>query len=100
MCLAADDYARKFGYQRAQFYTGVTNQQKALTPFDKAVYYPTNWHNSGYATQMAKTPNFIKYGALVPVAPEYLQKNYLGIFPIGQQPIVDDTKPYMLPRLS
>jgi len=100
MCIAADIYAQKFGYQRALGYTDVTNEQKSTIPFDKTVYYPTNWHNSQYATVKAKFPAFIRYGGLVPVSPEYLQKNYLGIYPIGQQPTIDDSKPYQIPRFS
>ena len=100
MCLPADVYAQKFGYQRAQFYTNVTNEQKSTIPFDKAVYYPTNWHNSQYVTQKAKFPVFVRYGGLIPVAPEYFQKNYLGIYPIGQQPTIDESKPFQIPRLS
>lgn len=100
MNIGADDYAQKFGYQRALDYSGLTNAQKSTIPFDKTVYYPTNWHNSQYMTQMAKFPVFIRYGGLLSVPPNYLQKNYLGIYPIGQQPTIDDSKPYQIPRFS
>jgi hypothetical protein len=94
--------AEKFGYQRADDpnYRGIENAQKSLNQFDRAVYYPTNWHNSGYVTLMSKFPQFLRYGGLVPVAPEYFQRNYLGIYPIGQQPQVDDGKPYDSQRYS
>jgi hypothetical protein len=100
MCIAADIYAQKFGLQRAQGYTGVTNEQKELNQFDTAVYYPTNWHNSQYETLKSKFPAFIRYGGLVPISPEFLTKNYLGIYPIGQQPTIDESKPYQIQRLS
>ncbi len=98
--LGADIYAQKFGYQRVNDYTGLTAQQKSTIPFDKAVYYPTNWHNNQYETLTAKFPFFVRYGGLLSVSPNYLAKNYLGIYPLGQQPIIDESKPYQLPRLS
>lgn len=101
MCLKnAEIFAQKFGYQRADYYTGVTNEQKALNGFDRAVYYPTNWHNSQYETLMSKFPAFIRYGGLVPVPPEYFQRNYLGIYPIKQQPLVDEPQPFTQQRYS
>lgn len=101
MCgIAADIYAQKFGFQIAQHDTGQTAVQKDFNTFDKHVYFPTNWHNSQYKTLTSKFPVFIRYGGLVPVAPEYFQKNYLGIYPITQQPLVDEGNAYDKSRFS
>jgi hypothetical protein len=99
MCQGQELYEQKFGYQRAAHYTGVSEAQKDLNTFDKHVYFPTNWRNN-YAPLMSKFPEFLRYGGLVSVAPEYLQKNYLGIYPIGQQPLVNEPLAYEVPRLS
>lgn len=101
MCLSnAEVYAQKFGYQRAEYYTGLTDEQKSLNQFDLAVYTPTNWRPTQYEVLRSKFPAFIRYGGLVPVAPEWFQRNYLGIYPIKQQPIVDEPKPYNTARFS
>lgn len=100
MCIAADMYAQKFGFQISQHQTGDTNAQKDLNTFDKHVYFPTNWRNSQIEPHRAKFPAFIRYGGLVSVAPEYLQKNYLGIYPITQQPLVDEGNAYERGRYS
>lgn len=99
-CLAADMFAQKFGYQRAEGYTGVTEIQKSLTPFDKHIYFPTNWRDSQVEPHRAKFPAFIRYGGLTSVPPEFMQKAYLGIYPITQQPTVDEGDPYAKPRFS
>lgn len=102
MCLTAlDVITEKFGYQRAAYYTGVTNEQKAVNQnFDAAIYYPTNWHNSQYDTLMSKFPAFIRYGGLVPVAPEWFQKNYLGAYSIKEQPTVNEPEAFTVARYS
>jgi hypothetical protein len=98
MCLPnAEIIAQKFGYQRENY--GVGNQQKALNQFDIAVYYPTNWRVS-YIPHSAKFPKFIRYGGLVPIAPEYFQRNFMGVYPIGQQPLINETKPHERLRYS
>lgn len=100
MFLGADIFAQKFGYQRYDYDTGLTPAQKSTVPWEKALYYPTNWHDRQWVTHTAKFPEFVRYGGLVSVPPNYLQKNYLGIYPIGQQPTIDESKPYQLPRFS
>lgn len=101
MQLGCDAMTQKFGYQIADHASGeLTREQKSTIPFDKALYYPTNWHNSQYDTQRASMPYFVRYGGLLSVSPNYLAKNYLGIYPIGQQPTIDESKPYQIPRFS
>lgn len=101
MCMktALDIVTQKFGFQRAQYYTGLTNEQKSLNGFDTAVYFPTNWRVT-YTPHKAKFPALIRYGGLQPVAPEYFQRNFLGVFPIKQQPLVDEPDAFTLPRYS
>lgn len=101
MCLPnADLMAQKFGFQISEHQTGLSNVQKSLNQFDKAVYYPTNWHNTQYETWRAKYPDFIRYGGFVPVSPEYFQKNYLGVFGLKNQPIIEEAEAFTKPRFS
>jgi hypothetical protein len=100
MCLAADVYAQKFGFQISENISGLAEQQKALNTFDKHVYFPTNWRENGVEVHKGKFPAFIRYGAYAPVPPEYLQKAYAGIYPITQQPTVDEGVPYARNRVS
>lgn len=100
MCLASEIFARKFGYQRSEFYSGVSNDQKELNQFDRHIYFPTNWRNSQIEPLRGKYPEFIRYGGLVSVPPEYLQKGYLGIYPITEQPIINEQNPYEKIRIS
>lgn len=88
----------KFGYQRANYYTGLSEKIKSLSTFDKAVYFPTNWRV--YDPQKAKFPQFIKYGGFVPVIPEYFRKNYLGVYSLKQQPVIDEPEAHTIPRYS
>lgn len=95
VCLPnADLLAQKFGNQIQFQQQGITNAEKSMNGFAHTVYFPTNWRDSGYNVLMAKFPAFIRYGGLVPVAPEYFQRNYLGVYPLGQQPVVDESKPF------
>lgn len=93
-------FAEKFGRQRACEYTDVTNKEKQLNGFDPVIYYPTNWRANNVEPLRGKFPAFQMYGATVPVNPEYYQKNYVGIFPIKQQPTIDEQKPYETVRKS
>lgn len=88
---------QKFGRQPVD--SGTSNAQKALNGFSPTVYIPTNWRGS-YEPHKAKFPAFIKYGGLFPVAPEYFQRNYLGIYPIANQPTIDEGKPFLKMRNS
>lgn len=97
---ALDNYiSQKFGYQRANFETATGDLQKSANGFDPTVYYPTNWRGT-YDALLGKFPEFLRFGALRPVSPEYFQKNYLGIYPLKQQPLVEEQKPYTTSRYS
>jgi hypothetical protein len=97
---AAEVLRQKFGYQRAEFYTGLSEAQKSLNQFQHAVYFPTNWRNNQIPNHAAKFPQFIRYGSLTPVAPEWFQRNYQGVYSIKQQPTVNEPDAFTLPRFS
>lgn len=102
MCLTALDVMQEhFGYQRAAYAGNLTNVQKATNQnFDAAIYYPTNWHNSQYQTWRAKTPGFQRYGGLVPINPEWFQKNYLGAYSLKEQPTINEPDAFTVGRYS
>ncbi len=100
MCLAIDVLTQKFGFQISQHQTGLTNEQKSLNGFEPTVYYPTNWRNSQYQRLLSKFPQFIRYGGLVPVNPEWFQKNYQGTYSIKEQPVVNEPEAFTVPRYS
>lgn len=100
MCVSNRDVVnQKFGYQRSEYYTGLTDELKSFSLFGRAVETPTNWRVS-YEPQKSKIPVFLRYGSNVPVTPEWFQRNYLGSFPLKQQPIIEEPKPFNVPRFS
>lgn len=106
MQLGCGVITQKFGYQRADYYTGVTNEEKYYNGFDRTIYFPTNWRGgtqpgaANYSPLKSKFPVFLRYGGLTSINPEYIQKNYAGIYPITQQPVIDEPKPFMRRRFS
>lgn len=90
--------AQKFGYQRVPNGTG--EAQKSMNQFQFEIVYPTNWRGT-YEPLMSMYPQLgIRYGASNPPAPYYYERNYIGIFPMKQQPTVDPPQPYNVPRWS
>ena len=96
-CNVGDFIEQKFGMQRGDY--GNTQAQKSLNGFDHTIYYPTNWRGT-YDRLLSKFPAFIRYGGLVPINPEWFQRNYLGIYPIKQQPQIDEGNAFDKLRFS
>lgn len=95
MC-CKDILEQKFG--RLQKDSGITNEQKSLNGFDRAVYFPTNWRS--YNPLESKYPEFLRFGAFNPQSAEYYEKNYFGIYPVKQQPTLEIPQPYTRLRFS
>lgn len=96
---ALDVITQKFGWQRAAYRDGESNEQKSLNGFDPTIFIPSNWRGT-YTPELAKVPNFVRYGGLVPVAPDWFQKNYMGVYSLKEQPTIEEPKAFTLPRFS
>lgn len=90
--------SQKFGRQLIPSGTG--EAQKSMNQFQFEVVYPTNWRVN-WKPLMSMYPQLgIRYGGTVPQAPYVYEKNYAGIFPLKQQPIVEPPQPYTVGRYS
>ena len=92
------DIEQKFG--RQVIHDGTSNQQKRLNGFNPTIYFPTNWRNSGYEPLLSKTPNYHRLDGGQNVIPDYYQKNYIGLYPMKLQPLMNDPQPYTKSRFS